>query len=75
MENSKIDGIYVIEARIGSKVEYWAAATPEARAVAAVQAMLPSGWQAAMTDRQLSPEQIESLRLTGNCVEKLKFGL
>lgn len=52
---------------------YWAAATEQTQAVAIVQQRLPPGWSAVLTDRQLTPDEIASLKLRPGGVRQLKF--
>jgi|SRR5450631_4054696 hypothetical protein len=44
MTNTVADGIYVVATSKGNMTVYWAAATPQADAVAAVERRLPPGW-------------------------------
>ncbi len=73
MGNTKIGGIYVVEATKDAETEHWAAATPESQAAEAVQNMLPPGWKATLTKKRLTLEQASGLRIKGYGVEKLKF--
>ncbi len=74
MGNTKVGGVYVVQATNGQNTEYWAAATPMAEAVDAVRAMLPPGWTPALIkDKRLTLEQASALRLKGYGVEKLKY--
>jgi len=73
MGNIRIGGIYVVAATKGGQTEYWVAATRRDEALAAVQQVLPAGWRATtVTDRRLTPEQVESLKLRPHDVRKLK---
>ena len=47
-----VAGIYVVATSKGNMTVYWAAATPQADAVAAVEQRLPPGWTAILTDRR-----------------------
>jgi hypothetical protein len=73
MTNSVADGIYVVATSKGNMTVYWAAATPQADAVSAVEQRLPPGWTAILTDRRLTPDEIASLRLRPGGVRQLKF--
>jgi hypothetical protein len=72
MANTYAGGIYVVAATKDGKTEYWAAATPRAKAASAVKEMLPPGWACTVTDRHLTPDQVAELNLRANGVQKLK---
>jgi hypothetical protein len=72
MTNTSAAGIYVIAATKGSEVEYWAAAAPRDQALDAVQLMLAPGWTAsAVTERNVTPDQVAALNLHPGDVRKL----
>lgn len=64
--------IYVVVASNGEQSEFWAAATPRARAAAAVRQLLPHGWTAKCTGWSLSPDKTADLRMCANSVRKLR---
>jgi len=63
--------IYVVVAFNGERSEFWAAATPRARAAASVRQLLPPGWTAKCTGWSLSPKKTAGLRMRANSVRKL----
>jgi hypothetical protein len=65
--------VYVIAATNGRKTEYWATAVPQHRALDEVQRLLPQGWRAALSRRQLNPERIAELGMRAGSVRQLKF--
>jgi hypothetical protein len=67
------DSICVVATSKGNMTVYWAAATEQTQAVAIVQQRLPPGWSAVLTDRQLTPDEIASLKLRPGGVRQLKF--
>ena len=67
------DSICVVATSKGNMTVYWAAATEQTQAVAIVQRRLPPGWSAVLTDRQLTPDEIASLKLRPGGVRQLKF--
>jgi hypothetical protein len=73
MTTSGADGIYVVATSKGNMTVYWAAAMPQAEAVAAVEQRLPPGWTAILTNRRLTPDEIASLKLRPGGVRQLKF--
>jgi hypothetical protein len=73
MANVLAEGVHVVATSKGNMTVYWAAATDLAEAVAIVQQRLPPGWTAVLTDRQLTPDEIASLKLRPGGVRQLKF--
>ena len=71
MGNVLVGGIYVVQAKKGDKVEYWAAATIEKKAVAAVEKELGPGWTVTLTDRRLTGQRLSKLRMPPNSVRNL----
>jgi hypothetical protein len=51
--------------------EYWAAATLQEDAVAAVEKELGPGWIATLTDRRLTSQRLSILKMRPNTVRKL----
>jgi hypothetical protein len=73
MANEWSGDVYVIVATQGRKTEYWATAVPQHRALDEVQRLLPEGWRAALSRRQLTPEKIAELMMRAGSVRQLKF--
>ncbi|MGB6659538.1 MAG: hypothetical protein WBE90_10705 [Xanthobacteraceae bacterium] len=67
--------VYVIAATNGRKIEYWAAAVPQHRALAEVQSLLRSGWRASLSRRQLTRQMISDLKMRDGSIRQLKFEL
>ena len=63
--------VYVVAATKDGQTEFWAAATPRARAAAAVQRLLPLGWTAFATGWRLTPGKVAELSMHINSVRKL----
>jgi hypothetical protein len=57
MGNVLVGGIYFVQAKKDDKVEYWAAATMQGKAVAAVEKELGPGWTVTLTDRRLTGQR------------------
>jgi hypothetical protein len=66
-----VGGIYVVQAMKDDVVEYWAAATLEQNAVAAVEKELGPGWIITLTDRRLTNQRLSILKMLPNTVRKL----
>jgi hypothetical protein len=71
MGNALAGGIYVLRARKDDKIEYWAAATIQEKAVAAVEKELGPGWTVILTDRRLTGQRLSKLRMRPNTAQKL----
>ncbi len=71
MRRRLVGGIYVVEAKKDGAAEYWAAATLQENAVAAVEKELGPGWIATLTDRQLTSQRLSMLKMRPNTVRKL----
>jgi hypothetical protein len=71
MKNALVGGIYVVQAKKGNTIEYWAAATIKEKAVAAVEKELGPGWSGTLTDRRLTGQRLSKLRMLPNSVQKL----
>jgi hypothetical protein len=71
MGNAPVGGIYVVQAKKDDKIEYWAAATIQEKAVAAVEKALGPGWTVILTDRRLTGQRLSKLRMRLNAVQKL----
>jgi hypothetical protein len=71
MKNALVGGIYVVQAKKGDTIEYWAAATIKEKAVAAVEEELRPGWSGTLTDRRLTGQRLSKLRMLPNSVQKL----
>jgi hypothetical protein len=71
MGNALVGGVYVVQAKKGDKIEYWAAATIHEKAVAAVEKELGPGWTVVLTDRRLTSQRLSKLRMRPNTVQKL----
>jgi hypothetical protein len=65
--------VYVIAATKGSKIQYWAVAAPQYRALAEGQRLLAPGWHATLTSRRLTPKEVAELKMRANSVRELKF--
>jgi hypothetical protein len=65
----RLGGIYVVEK--DGVAEYWAAATLQENAVAAVEEELGPGWIATLTDRRLTSQRLSLLKMRPNSVRKL----
>jgi hypothetical protein len=72
MGSTFLGGIYVVAATKDGKTDYWVAATRREDAVIAVELLLGPGWTVALTDRRVSPQQIDALKLRPNGVCQLK---
>ena len=71
MGNVLVGGIYVVQAKKDDKIEYWAAATIQEKAAAAVEKELGPGWTVTLTDRRLTGQRLSKLRMRPNSVQKL----
>jgi hypothetical protein len=71
MRRRLVGGIYVVQAMKDDVVEYWAAATLEQNAVAAVEKELGPGWIITLTDRRLTNQRLSILKMLPNTVRKL----
>ena len=71
MGNALVGGVYVVQAKRGDKMEYWAAATIQEKAVAAVEKELGPGWTVILTDRRLTGQRLSKLRMRPNTAQKL----
>jgi hypothetical protein len=71
MHRHLVGGIYVLEARKDGVTEYWAAATLQENAVAAVEKELGLVWIATLTDRRLTGQRLSMLKMRSNTVRKL----
>jgi hypothetical protein len=76
MGNEYAGGVHIVAAVKDGRTELWAAATPEAKALEAVQAMLAAGWKAErITGQRLTLVKADALRLRVNGVRKLEGGI
>jgi hypothetical protein len=66
-----VGGVYVVEAKKEAVTEFWAAATLETNAVAAVEKELGPGWSLILTDRRLTSHRLSVLKMRPNTVRKL----
>ena len=71
MRRRTFGGIYVVAAMKDGEVEYWAAATLQENAVAAVQKQVGSNWLVALTDQRLTNKRLSVLKMLPNTVRKL----
>ena len=71
MRRHLVGGIYVLEARKDGVTEYWAAATLQESAVAAVEKEAGPGWIVTLTDRRLADQRLSILKMRPNTVRKL----
>jgi hypothetical protein len=71
MGNSYVAGISVVIATKDGRTNYWAAAVPRDKAIAAVQQKLPPGWTAALTSHHLTARKVEALNMRPNSVHEL----
>jgi hypothetical protein len=71
MRDVLVGGIYVVQAKKGETIEFWAAATLRDKAVAAVEKELGEGWTVTLTDRRLTGQRLSKLRLRPNGVQRL----
>jgi hypothetical protein len=65
-----IGSVYVVRAEKHGVSEHWAAATLEAKAVAAVERKLGQGWIVTLTDGRLT-SRLSALKMRPNTVQKL----
>jgi hypothetical protein len=72
MGNAFTGRVYVVAATKDEQNEFWAAATPRAKAAAAVQRLLPLGWTAVVTGWRLAPGKVAELSMRANSVCKLE---
>ena len=66
-----LGGIYVVEAVKDGLTEYWAAATLQEDAVAAVIEQLGPGWIVTLTEQRLTNQRLSILKMLPNTVRKL----
>jgi hypothetical protein len=71
MRRHLVGGIYVVEAKKEAVTEFWAAATLQMDAVAAVEKELGPGWNLILTDRRLTAHRLSVLKMRPNTVRKL----
>jgi hypothetical protein len=71
MRRHLVGGIYVVEAKKEAVTEFWAAATLQENAVAAVEKELGPGWTVTLTDRRLTGHRLSLLKMRPNTVRKL----
>jgi hypothetical protein len=71
MRRVLVGGIYIVRAKKDATVEYWAAATLQENAVAAVERELGPGWIVTLTDRRLTNQRLSILKMLPNTVRKL----
>jgi hypothetical protein len=71
MGNVLVGGIYVVQTKKGDQTEYWAAATIQEKAVAAVEKQLGPGWTVTLTDRRVTGQRLSKLMMRPNTVRKL----
>jgi hypothetical protein len=64
--------VYIVAATKDGKTDYWAAAVPQANALAAVRDMVAPGWQLSLTNRRLSQDQVRELEIEPRSVRQLK---
>ena len=64
-------GIYVVAAMKDGEVEYWAAATLQEDAVAAVHKQVGPDWLITLTDQRLTNKRLSILKMQPNTVRKL----
>jgi hypothetical protein len=66
-------GIHVVAASKDGRTIYLAAATKRENAVPMTELLLGSGWKATLTDKHLTPAQVEKLKLRPNGVRELNY--
>jgi hypothetical protein len=71
MRRRLVGGIYIVQAARDGVTEYWAAATLQEKAVAAVEKELGPGWIVTLTDRRLTNQRLSILKMLPNTVRKL----
>jgi hypothetical protein len=71
MRRHLVHGIYVVEANKEAVTEFWAVATLQENAVAAVEKELGLGWSLILTDRRLTARRLSLLKMRPNTVRKL----
>jgi hypothetical protein len=71
MGSHLVGGVYVVEAKKEAVTEFWAAATLQENAVAAVEKELGPGWSLILTDRRLTGHRLSLLKMRPNTVRKL----
>ena len=75
MRRRAFGGVYVVTVMKHGEVEYWAAATLQKNAVAAVQKQVGSDWLVSLTGRRLTSRRLSVLKMLPNTVRKLEDGL
>jgi hypothetical protein len=71
MRRRLVGGVYIVEVKKDGVAEYWAAATLQGNAVAAVEEELGPGWIATLTDRRLTSQRLSMLKMRPKPVRKL----
>jgi len=71
MGNERAGGIYIVMAAKDGKVEYWAAAVPQFRALEAVRHQIAPGWRLILTQHRLRPALVAELNMRPNSVRRL----
>jgi hypothetical protein len=71
MGNERAVGIHVVMAAKDGKVEYWAAAVRQSRALEAVRQHIAPGWRLILTQHRLRPALAEELKMRTNSVRQL----
>jgi hypothetical protein len=77
MANTLVGGIQVVVVLIPDatknilKKQYWAAAVPREKAVAAVRKAVPMDWRTELSERHLTPQRLARLKLRPGDVREL----
>jgi hypothetical protein len=71
MRKRLFGGIYVVAAIKDGEVQYWAAATLQENAVAAVEKQVGPEWLVTLTEQRLTNKRLSVLRMLPNTVRKL----
>jgi hypothetical protein len=75
MTNTLAGGIYVVAATKGGTTVLWAVAASQNDAEVTVKRSLPLDWSAKLTDRRLTAEQIDKLKLRPGGIRMLRPSL
>ena len=75
MTNTLVRGVYVVAATRGGTTVLWAVATSQSDAEITVQRALPLDWSAKLTDRRLTADQIDKLKLPPGAIRMLRPSL
>jgi hypothetical protein len=71
MRKRLFGGIYIVAAMKAGEVQYWAAATLQENAVAAVEKQVGPEWLVTLTEQRLTNKRLSILKMLPNTVRKL----